>query len=106
MHDENLSSFYQKVVYMMKKFVDDDGDYLKWVESNPQGFVINCNRQPNSRYLILHRADCHTIIGTPANGESWTSGYMKVCSLDSMELKNWAHQEIKGDPRPCGICKP
>lgn len=102
----DFSSFYQKVVYGMKKFIDNDEGYLKWVDNNLQGFVINCNRQPNSRYLILHRADCRTITGTPANGESWTSGYMKVCSLDPTELKNWAHQEIKGNPRHCGICKP
>jgi len=45
----------------MEIFKDDEGGYLRWVALNPGGFVLNCERRPSDRYLVLHRAICQTI---------------------------------------------
>jgi hypothetical protein len=50
----------------MRIFEDDDAGYLAWVGSHPHGFVVNTFRKPDPRYLMLHRATCHTITGKPA----------------------------------------
>ena len=88
----------------MVQFINDDKGYLQWIKKNTQGFVLNCYRNPTSGYLMLHRADCFTIVKTPSNGKSWTSDYRKICSLDPKELEDWAKQY--GTPRGCLRCKP
>jgi hypothetical protein len=45
----------------MEIFKDDEGGYLRWVALNPGGFVLNCERRPSARHLVLHRAICDTI---------------------------------------------
>jgi hypothetical protein len=90
----------------MKQFIDDDAGYLQWVNTNHNGFVVNCYRQPSPRYLMLHRATCRTIAGHPARGESWTVDYIKICSLNRVELEAWTKDKIGGKLRYCQICKP
>ncbi len=67
------------------------------------GFVVNTYRNPSPQYLRLHRASCRSISGTPANGASWTKGYVKVCG-DRRTLETWAKQNVWGDLRPCPAC--
>jgi hypothetical protein len=50
----------------MRHFVDDDAGYLAWLAGHPADFVINTGRSPSAAYLMLHRASCRTISGTPA----------------------------------------
>ena len=91
---------------MIERFINDEFGYLDWIGNNPQGFVVNCERNPTPAYLVLHIAICLTITGTPANGEYWTRDYIKVCSLSKEELDEWARKEVGGELHPCGICKP
>lgn len=92
---------------IMMEFVDDEEGYLKWLQENPSGFVVNCDRTPNSEYLILHRANCGTIMHATRGPGNWTTGdYIKVCSLKVSELNEWAEKEIGGQPEPCQRCKP
>ena len=91
----------------MRIFEDDEAGYLGWVERNQHGFVVNSFRKPDPRYLMLHRATCHTITGKPARGERWTTGdFKKVCSETRGELDQWARQIAGGELHPCGVCDP
>lgn len=102
--DENMPNLHKRGAYM-KKFVDDDEGYLNWIHKNPAGFVVNSYRKPNSRYLILHHANCWTI-SSPKRINWTTTGYIKICSLDRMELEKWAQKEVGGSLWQCQICNP
>lgn len=88
-------------------FSHDDTGYQSWVRSNPRGFVLNCLRSPNLSDSRLHRADCHTVSGFPANGKTWTSGdYIKVCSGSATALQTWHRTRVGQDAQRCGVCQP
>src|SRR5579875_4139212 len=46
-------------------FVDDEDGYDRWRRQHQGGFVLNCEREPNARYLMLHRVSCPAIAGVP-----------------------------------------
>jgi hypothetical protein len=86
----------------MQRFVDDDRGYLDWLDHHPDGFVINTGRTPSAAYLILHRAGCRTITGTPARGTTFTGDYAKVGG-ERNELEEFA-RHLGGHAQPCGLC--
>jgi hypothetical protein len=90
----------------MEEFRNDDRGYLNWVARNPRGYVINIQRSLNSSDARLHRADCRTVTGTPPRGRAWTGLYIKICSLDSAALDDWATRQIGTPIKRCGICEP
>ena len=90
----------------MITFTDDDRAYLTWIAQHPKGYVLNTARQPTPNYLILHRASCPTISGTPARGERWTRDLIKHCSEHHAELRGFARVECRGEAQACGICQP
>jgi hypothetical protein len=45
----------------MTVFDHDDDAYLAWVASNPDGYVVNCERKPNHKSTRLHLSSCATI---------------------------------------------
>ena len=98
----------------MKHFSFDDSGYLRWVQANPNGFVLNAG-SVTDHTTKLHRATCKTIRGTPprAGGrfhgreEAWTGSRWKVCSLDKYELLRWAPKNHRGkDASLCLVCNP
>jgi hypothetical protein len=86
----------------MERFTDDDQGYLGWLARHPDGYVINTGRAPTAAYLMLHRAACGTIRGTPARGTTFTGDYVKVCG-ERVELEAFARR-LGGEPKPCGLC--
>jgi hypothetical protein len=90
------------IMSSMRRFVDQDAAYLDWLAEHPDGFVINTGRKPSAAYLMLHRANCGTISGTPARGSTFTGDYVKVCGSQE-ELDAYAH-ELAGVAKPCGLC--
>ncbi len=88
----------------MRRFEDDDDGYLHWLGTHPDLHVLNTARNPTPAYLVLHRATCHTISGTPARGTRWTGDYIKICGR-RQELDHFAHQ-VGGPIQPCGLCLP
>jgi len=98
----------------VSEFVDDDTSYLRWLAGHRNGYILNCGRTPRPNYLMLHRASCHTISGTPArlgtwNGMGhnvWTGAYMKACASGRTELEQWALRKTGGRVRPCNFCRP
>ena len=92
------------------KFVDDDVGYQAWLASNPAGYVLNAQRNPNAKYLPLHTATCHTIKdyrqheGKPA----FTGGsYIKICASHPEPLLDWiASLGAKNFTTLCSSCNP
>lgn len=91
---------------MVTIFIDDDDGYLQWVYGHRDGYVVNCFRSKGPGYLLLHRADCRTITGSPTVGDTWTGDYIKVCSDSRLDLQRWAREEVGGRLKPCGLCDP
>ena len=87
----------------MEIFVDDDIGYERWIESHPNGYVLNTGRTGRSRYAKLHRATCRWI--KPTDDRQWTHDYIKVCSTGEDELTDWARDKRGGkEPECCGKC--
>lgn len=85
--------------------INDDDAYLRWIEVNPSGFVLNAANPPTAGYLLLHKASCADI--SSAKRSNWTTtGYLKVCSNDLSELENWANTATGGGLQPCKRCNP
>lgn len=89
----------------MEIFKDDERGYLQWVALNPGGFVLNCERHPSARYLMLHRTICDTICSEKRTNYTST-GYIKVCALTRKELDTWAKRETGGRITACEFCDP
>lgn len=87
----------------VRKFEDDDGGYERWLADHPDLFVLNTARSPAPNYLMLHRATCRTISGTPSRGARWTGDYIKFCGLRS-ELEAFAQTEVGGAAFACRLC--
>lgn len=85
-------------------FIDDNEAYLTWLQQNPHGFVVNCDRKPSPRLLMYHKADCFHI--QRWEGRNLTVDYIKVCSNDLQELKKWAEVIIGGEVQYCRSCSP
>jgi hypothetical protein len=88
-----------------EQFVNDERGYLRWLEENPRGYVVNSFRSPTSNYLKLHRASCKHINKGFEN--NWTTGdFIKTCSTDPAALDDWAKTATGSGVDPCGACKP
>ncbi len=87
-------------------FVDDEPGYTAWLGAHPNGYVLNCDRTPRADYVMLHRASCPTISGTPPRGSTWTRTYRKVCAETANELVVWASTETGGSTQRCHACSP
>ena len=91
----------------VRRFVDDDAAYERWVADYPSGFVVNCHRDPGPDYLVLHRATCASVTVLQPTATTWTNGdYAKVCSDSRDDLIRWASSVVGGELKPCGLCGP
>jgi len=82
----------------MLEFSEDNGGYEQWIALSPNQFVINAERSLNPDTMVLHRAVCHTINGTPARGTTWIGSYVKICGTRRELEARYA------TARPCGVC--
>jgi hypothetical protein len=85
----------------VERFQDRDAEYLNWVEEHRGGYVINTGRSGRS-ITRLHRASCWTITNRPP----FTGPYIKICSMSSAELDQWALSSSGTLPDRCGTCQP
>jgi hypothetical protein len=90
----------------VEQFRDDDRGYLTWTTAHPAGYVINVQKSLNPSDARLHQADCYTINGQPARGNSWTGPYIKVCSTSFRQLQDWARGHLTAEVVRCGTCRP
>jgi hypothetical protein len=87
-------------------FLDDEAGYQAWRAANPNGYIVNHDRRPSDRYLVLHRVDCGSLSGEPARGDTWTIAFGKTCVPTIEELESWARTIAHGTLRRCGMCRP
>lgn len=83
----------------MEVFDDRDAPYLDWLQSHPDGYVLNRRRGSSDNYLVLHRSACNKIRNYTqmARPGGFTGrGYIKVCSNDIESLHQYARN--KGGP--------
>jgi hypothetical protein len=83
-------------------FVDNDNGFFAWLESNPDGYFINSERNPKPTYIVLHRPSCPHF--KSPNKLHWTKDYVKFCSSNRADLEQWATGAVGGDPAPCRTC--
>jgi hypothetical protein len=83
---------------------DDDERYFNWLATNPRGFVVNSYLRPIPSYLVLHRSTCRHI--QRRKGKRSTKDYIKICSTQVDELRNWARDDVNGKLVACGSCHP
>jgi hypothetical protein len=83
-------------------FKDDTSGFRAWISDNPDGYLVNAERNPKPSYLVLHRADCLHFKGEP--DLNWTKDYIKFCSLAAGELEDWAASSIGGEVTRCPSC--
>jgi hypothetical protein len=89
-----------------REFRDDDAGYLAWLDTNPDGYVINIARSHNATEARVHRAGCLTISGQNLRGGAWTGPYVKVCAEDLAGLEQWAVVQVGQLIQWCGRCHP
>lgn len=83
--------------------INDDEHYLRWIEENPDGLVVNTTNPPSPGYLMLHRSTCRDI--STSTRSNWTTkDYLKVCSNDLGELDKWARRIVGGELSACQRC--
>ena len=74
--------------------VNDDKLFKSWIDSHPEGFVLNANKKPSVKYLMLHTARCpQWRTGLPMT----TTTYSKVVGPTVDSLRDW--MAAQGFPR-------
>jgi hypothetical protein len=94
------------VAVSVTTFDRDDADYLRWLATHPNGYVINILRSLNADTARLHHASCRTVNGQLRAGRTWTGPYLKVCSDAAGVLDDWALEQVGASITRCGICQP
>ncbi len=88
------------------EFRDDDLGYLQWLDTHPDGYVVNILRSYSANAARVHRASCWTITGLRGKGASLTGQYVKVCAEQLAELDRWATRQVGQPIVRCGTCCP
>src|SRR5690606_11172081 len=76
---------------------DSDGIFLHWMDTNPEGYVVNTGREINSKKSVLHLSRCGHISGFTLHKGAGLSkenphtgkAFIKVCSIYPDELLAW-----------------
>src|SRR5687767_7335011 len=97
---------------MPPEIFHNDADYRLWLETNPDGFVLNTRRIASPDYMMLHRASC-PYISEPSH-ESEPGGfterqYIKVGAPDVATLQEWVAANGRPDgsfSNECSRCRP
>jgi hypothetical protein len=88
----------------MVEFKDNDKGYFEWLKKNPNGYVVNTERTPSKKYLILHKSNCNTISKLSKKSYHFTKDYIKFCSNNIHELNDWAKKNFDSNLHFCKIC--
>ena len=94
-----------------KIFDSGDAPFLKWMQGNPGGFVLNTEQSPNSRYAMLHRSLCFHISSYTKkySPNAFTErGYIKICSSNPSVLESWLKENRPRAEKleQCQTCNP
>lgn len=97
---------------MFVVFKNDDDGYLKWLQDNQSGFVLNTREAIiDPDYMVLHNASCKQISVYPnmiQNPGGFTErDYIKICSDSKEGLSEWVKQNGRADgsfSKECSKC--
>jgi hypothetical protein len=91
----------------IRKFVDDDEGYLRWLENHPDGFVVNFPKEPQKTHkILLHRSCCYCVC-SPYVAKTWTTGRnIKVCCCEEYRLFEWIVFQKNKPLHLCSKCHP
>ncbi|MCL9787200.1 HNH endonuclease [Neisseria subflava] len=89
------------------KNMPNDDEYIKWIEENSNGFVLNIDQTKDSSkiykdYPKIHFANCGQLNKRPGRT---TKKYFKVCSNSIEELEQWSWFKYQKGLTLCGTCK-
>ena len=89
------------------KNMPNDDDYIKWIDENPNGFVLNIDQTKDPSkiykdYPKIHFANCGQLNKRPGRT---TKKYFKVCSNSIEELERWSLNTYNKELTPCRTCK-
>jgi serine/threonine protein kinase len=93
------------------EFIGNDKAYLRWLDENQGGYVVNTSRSISPKYMVLHKATCGMIKSTngiPPGGFT-ERNYIKICSKTVEGLQSWVKQHGRPDgsfSSSCGACRP
>lgn len=93
-----------KVIFKNKP---NDDEYIKWIEENSNGFVLNIDQTKDPSkiykdYPKIHFANCGQLNKRPGRT---TKKYFKVCSNSIQELERWSLNTYNKELTPCRTCK-
>ncbi len=89
---------------MIVPFKSDDAGYLKWVQANPAGYVVNVDEpQRFQRYPMVHSAS-HKSVSSPTRSNYTTGRYLKFCSVSLEELEQWSQAKYGRPLTRCAQC--
>ena len=93
-----------KVIFKNKP---NDDEYIKWIEENSNGFVLNIDQTKDPSkiykdYPKIHFANCGQLNKRPGRT---TKKYFKVCSNSVEELERWSLNTYNKELTPCRTCK-
>ena len=85
----------------------NDDEYIKWIEENSNGFVLNIDQTKDPSkiykdYPKIHFANCGQLNKRPGRT---TKKYFKVCSNSIEELERWSLNTYNKELTPCRTCK-
>ncbi len=87
-----------------------EAPYLRWLQTHPQGLVVNARRRPDPGYAVLHRATCWTITRptSQTDGAPFTArSFIKACAATETDLLAWLRaRQGSGFSKRCAICSP
>ena len=89
------------------KNMPNDDEYIKWIEENSNGFVLNIDQTKDPSkiykdYPKIHFANCGQLNKRPGRT---TRKYFKVCSNSIEELEQWSWFKYQKGLTLCGTCK-
>ncbi|MEZ4883862.1 MAG: hypothetical protein R3E32_03910 [Chitinophagales bacterium] len=92
-------------------FDNDDESYLKWMDDNPDGYVLNIDRAKTPRKYMIHKSNCSHIAEFEEKRQeshSYTINMLKVVSKDHKPLVHYCKGVRKINSRinipECGDC--
>jgi hypothetical protein len=89
---------------VVEQFESDESGYLRWVQANPSGYVVNVDvPQHAPQYPMVHLAS-HKVVSSPARGNYTTGRYVKFCSLSLEALEQWAQDRYARSLTRCVQC--
>lgn len=92
-------------------FNKGDKEYFSWMNSNPNGFILNTGKGNRTSVFILHQSNCtHITEYESFDDKAYTmKDWVKVGSNDVSKIVKFCHankKKFKGEFNLCKSCKP